>query len=100
MTLLTSSKQSWEQKSLALEEALRSRASTVKLRFWAAGTDFDFASQKHADLYNSAGGFDNDVALLVRPDQHILGVFKKDADVEELVGCILEHLGYESGPRL
>lgn len=91
MTLIVSSHTGWQQSFKELQTVLRSW--NVRLRLRTVGTDFSFIHEKQARLYDQEAHFAVEGGLLVRPDQHLLGVFKSVAPSSDLASCIQRYLG-------
>ncbi|KAF2014634.1 FAD binding domain-containing protein [Aaosphaeria arxii CBS 175.79] len=85
-TLLVNSRAAWEDRHHEASLSLDNQG--IKVRLVAADSDFIFVDQSQFDLYNKGIGFCNGGALLVRPDQHIvgcLGANTTSADIKRLV---------------
>lgn len=91
-TLIAGSPSAWTARFQEIEEAVRDRGVSICMRI--AGEDFDFVDQKQADLFAVKARLSVGVALLVRPDQHILAVLRADSVAEEVAKAIFTHLGY------
>ncbi|KAH8668666.1 FAD binding domain-containing protein [Xylariales sp. PMI_506] len=91
-TLIVPSLELWEDKFRELKPALAKYS--VDVRLWAAGYDFNFVDKKHSQIFDEAAGFSSGGALLVRPDQHILGCLGQDASSSALESLVLKHLGF------
>lgn len=64
-----------------------------RLTLWVADVDFKFAFDSHREMYDTKGGFSEGGAILVRPDQHILGCISPDASASDIVTLIADHVG-------
>ena len=54
--------------------------------------DFEVRGSAGQEWLEGAGLHDGG-GLLIRPDQHILMVLKKDTTVEDVESCLIQHLG-------
>jgi hypothetical protein len=90
-TLLVPTSEPWTQRFEELQTELA--RFNVKVQLWIDGEDFEFNDANQKALFQKDGGFGDGGALLVRPDQHIVGRLGHDATLEELKSLVLGHLG-------
>ena len=90
-TLIAGSRTVWTPRVEALQIAT-SRWSLL-LRLAALGSDFDFVSWEHADLFEAGTKMNKGSGLLVRPDQHLLLLVCRETSVRELEMALRDHLG-------
>ncbi|KAI5922123.1 FAD binding domain-containing protein [Camillea tinctor] len=90
-TLITSSRQSWSSRCKALAEALGQWGVRIEMR--AADCDFEFVEPIQRELFNQGAAMNEGGALLVRPDQHILGCLSPETNFLDLVTLVKSHLG-------
>ncbi|OHF02124.1 FAD binding domain-containing protein [Colletotrichum orchidophilum] len=92
--LITPCRAAWSHRFEDCKAVLGQRLNS-RLRLWGADSDFQFSSNSHRRLYDTQGGFSKGGAILVRPDQHILGCISPEASADDLVTLIANHLGIE-----
>ncbi|EON61505.1 hypothetical protein W97_00720 [Coniosporium apollinis CBS 100218] len=90
-TVVVGSHEEWAARFDALKAATVQWA--IKLRLYAADTDFDFMFHDHRDLFDDGAHLSTGGGLLVRPDQHILLELTADVSVEDLQVALSRHLG-------
>ncbi|KAJ0297811.1 hypothetical protein COL516b_010421 [Colletotrichum fioriniae] len=90
--LIAPSREAWSQRVEDCKEALGKILSS-RLTLWVADVDFKFAFDSHREMYDTKGGFSEGGAILVRPDQHILGCISPDASASDIVTLIADHVG-------
>lgn len=79
----------WEERFDTLQQLLDT--GTLKVRLVIEGQQFKVHGV-HGQSWIEKMGFDKDQAVLVRPDQHILACFSRDADVPEIINAVSTHL--------
>lgn len=65
----------------------------IAICFWTEGNDFEFVYQQQKSLFGTRGNLDSAGAILVRPDQHILGTYATCVSSAEVESDLLAHLG-------
>lgn len=90
-TLLAPSREAWSARYEDARTKLKARGSDLGL--WAAGSDFSFVYKSQLDLFDRGVGWLGGGALLVRPDQHVLGILDSETTADEVVSLIRSHLG-------
>ncbi|KAM5361900.1 hypothetical protein ACJZ2D_012845 [Fusarium nematophilum] len=90
-TLIVSSHRVW---SARFEELCKlTRSSRINLQLRSIDQDFDFVYEEQQKMFNEGAGIMHGCALLVRPDQHLLGCVGEKSTAEDLASLILGHLG-------
>ncbi|KAK1673122.1 FAD binding domain-containing protein [Colletotrichum godetiae] len=84
----------WSQRFEHCREILGTGLAS-RLQLWGADSDFSFSYDNHRRLFEAQGGFSQGRAVLVRPDQHILGCLGSDASAEDIISLIASHLDIE-----
>ncbi|KAF9870471.1 2, 4-dichlorophenol 6-monooxygenase [Colletotrichum karsti] len=93
-SLIVECRDLWIQRFKEFEEALSGRIGR-RLYFWAEGTDFEFSNECHRRLFHKQGRLAQGGALLVRPDQHLLGCLGPEASAHDLISLVMNHLGFK-----
>ncbi|KAK5686538.1 hypothetical protein LTS10_002658 [Elasticomyces elasticus] len=96
-TIIAGQRHIWLRRFEELQKALMPWA--LLLRLWTADTDFEFTQSSHRTLFEKDAGFTSGAALLVRPDQHLLGCMSDSTTVREMVELILRETGLAQGGR-
>ncbi|KAH8883509.1 hypothetical protein GQ53DRAFT_882741 [Thozetella sp. PMI_491] len=91
ITLIVSSFEAWAGKLAAFKQAMSLKG--IDFQVWVANRDFAFVDQQGAQLFEKGAGFADGGALLVRPDQHILGRLSQEATSADLESLVLVDLG-------
>lgn len=65
----------------------------IAIQFWTEGHDFEFVYPQQKSLFGTQGNFNSGGAILVRPDQHILGTYVTRVSSAEVESDMLAHLG-------
>ncbi|KAM5345962.1 hypothetical protein ACJ41O_011823 [Fusarium nematophilum] len=65
----------------------------INLQLRSIDQDFDFVYEEQQKMFNEGAGIMHGCALLVRPDQHLLGCVGEKSTAEDLASLILGHLG-------
>lgn len=89
-TLLVGNSSSWNERFKNLEQM--AAQAGIKLRMYAADTDFEFVFDNQYQLFGNGAGFAHGGGLLVRPDQHILTRAAADTSAEYLWDELRRHL--------
>ncbi|KXH26613.1 FAD binding domain-containing protein [Colletotrichum simmondsii] len=90
--LIVPCRTAWTQRFEECKEALKEKLSS-RFILWSADIDFQFTSDSHRELYDTKCGFSEGGAILVRPDQHILGCISPDASTSDIIALIADHVG-------
>lgn len=90
-TLIVSSKAAWAERFQQLQNAVKE--INGQLQLWAMDTDFEFVDAKQQDLFEKGVHLSQGGALLVRPDQHLLGCPGSQTSAQDLESLIRSHLG-------
>ncbi|KAK7433616.1 FAD binding domain-containing protein [Colletotrichum acutatum] len=90
-SLIVPCRGAWNQRFDDCKKALGNKLSS-RLMLWGADVDFQFTSDSHQRLYDTKGGFSEGSAVLVRPDQHILGCISPDASASDIIALIADHV--------
>ncbi|KXH30568.1 FAD binding domain-containing protein [Colletotrichum nymphaeae SA-01] len=90
-SLIVPFRTTWTQRFEECKEALKEKLSS-RFMLWGADVDFQFASDSHRELYDTKGGFSEGSAILVRPDQHILGCISPGASASDIIALIADHV--------
>ncbi|KAI6780267.1 FAD binding domain-containing protein [Emericellopsis cladophorae] len=90
-TLIVSSKAAWAERFQQLQDALDEINGQLQLR--AMDADFEFVDAKQLELFEEGAHFSEGGALLVRPDQHLLGCPGPQTSARDLESLIRSHLG-------
>ncbi|KAL0936770.1 2,4-dichlorophenol 6-monooxygenase [Colletotrichum truncatum] len=93
--LIVGSHSLWQQRFAECEKAAVGRVGH-RLYLWAEGSDFDFCNEKHRKLFHKQGRLAQGGAVLVRPDQHLLGSLWPETSAEDIMSLILGHLDHET----
>ncbi|KAF5517794.1 2,4-dichlorophenol 6-monooxygenase [Colletotrichum aenigma] len=93
-SLIVESHSLWAQRFKNFEEAMASKIGP-RVHLWAEGSDFEFTNEAHRKLFHKQGRLAQGAALLVRPDQHILGCLGPEASAQDMVLTAQGHLGLE-----
>lgn len=75
-TLIVSSREAWAHRFKELHDTVvkkNEQRVKLQLQMWAVDTDFDFVDAKQLDLFEKGARLSEGGALLVRPDQHLVG---------------------------
>lgn len=89
-TLIAEKGAGWEKKVEATQQAMPGKSVLVHLNIVDVDFDFVFPEQKalFTEAALAAGG-----ALLIRPDQHIVGILPSNVTADEAKSAILAELG-------
>jgi hypothetical protein len=89
-TLIAGPGGDWSEKVEAIQQQLPDDG--VLVRLYTVGVDFEFAFPEQEALF-LANGLSAGGALLVRPDQHIIGSLSAGTIADEAMKLILKELG-------
>jgi hypothetical protein len=89
-TLIASSQEAWSSRYESLVELLKRWGIPVKM--WVSGSDFFIMEKKHLELFNREARLSEGGAILIRPDQHILGCPGSGSSSRDLEHLIRSHL--------
>lgn len=92
--IITGCRSAWTRRFTDCKEALGEKIGP-RLNLWGADSDFVFSGESHRSLYEQDGRFSQGWAILVRPDQHILGCLDFETSTKDMVSLVLRHLGIE-----
>ncbi|KAH8654937.1 3-propionate hydroxylase [Tricladium varicosporioides] len=94
-TILTdsSSASQWSQKLQSLKGLLPKAAGTLKINHLAMGRDFSLTPGGRAAEWAKGLQLLEGAAVLIRPDQHILGNFEAETTVDVVFNCLTQHIG-------
>lgn len=90
-TLIVGPDSAWEDKFTRVQELLERVG--VRVQLWVLNKDFLIVDQRQATLFENQGEFEDGGGLIVRPDQHILGLLSKSTTAHEMASLVLGHLG-------
>ena len=91
-TVITGQRAAWADRFEDLQKALK--PWNLQVRLWSAGFDFEFTDRKQHSLFDSEVEFESGGAMLVRPDQHLLGCLGDDTTVQDMISLIQTETGF------
>lgn len=91
-SLVAGSRSGWSEK-LEQVNAVLSGLNVPRIHLACEEDDFDFVFDDQRKLFHEAGGFATGKALLVRPDQHILGTIDPGMTADHVLLFVRQHLG-------
>lgn len=77
-----------------MQEQLPAAASSLKIRLFIEGQDFETQSDVHGQNWIEIMGLRTGQATLVRPDQHILACFGRGSGSFDIARVLKEHLAW------
>ncbi|KAH8595335.1 FAD binding domain-containing protein [Bisporella sp. PMI_857] len=89
----SSSASQWSEKLQSLKGFLSETARTLKINHLAMSIDFDLVPGGRAAEWVKGLQLLEGAAVLIRPDQHILGNFEAATTVNVVFDCLAQHLG-------
>ncbi|KAF6834903.1 2,4-dichlorophenol 6-monooxygenase [Colletotrichum musicola] len=92
-SLIAGSRALWTQRFDEFEVKM-ARKIGARVHLWAAGEDFEFVGEGHR-MFDKQARFSHGGALLVRPDQHLLGCVGPETSAEDLALLVARHLGLD-----
>lgn len=90
-TVLAGQMEAWEDRYGQLQEVLK--PWNLSLKMWAAYCDFEFTDSKQSKLFHDNVDFGSGGAILVRPDQHILGCLSETSTIQDMLSLIQKDTG-------
>lgn len=84
----------WGRCLREMQEQLPAAASSLKIRLFIEGQDFETQSDVHGQNWIEIMGLRTGQATLVRPDQHILACFGRGSGSFDIARVLKEHLAW------